>query len=148
MRHPPYGLCPAPVALWVRACDSARIRRASRSSRPSQTSGWLAPRRLAAGGSWRRAGEVFGIPIDADAEALFVIVYRYSDRFSAACAAHARRNFEELTHDGTSLVGLEAVRRFARIYGVEAALKDLTDDERRSQRQRQRLAKPLWEELQ
>lgn len=37
----------------------------------------------------------------------------YPDRFSAACAAHARRNFEELTHDGTSLVGLEAVRRFA-----------------------------------
>jgi hypothetical protein len=46
----------------------------------------------------------------------------------AACAAHARRNFEELTHDGTSVVGLEAVRRFARIYGVEAQLKDLSDD--------------------
>ena len=70
----------------------------------------------------------------------------YPDRFSAACAAHARRNFEELTHDGTSLVGLEAVRRFARIYGVEAQLKEFADDERRAQRQR--LAKPLWEELQ
>jgi hypothetical protein len=63
----------------------------------------------------------------------------------AACAAHARRNFEELTRDGTSVVGLEAVRRFARIYGVEAQLKDLSDDERRAQRQR--FAKPLWEEL-
>jgi hypothetical protein len=70
----------------------------------------------------------------------------YPDRFGAACAAHARRNFEELTHDGTSVVGLEAVRRFARIYGVEAELKDLSDDERRAQRQL--LAKPLWEELQ
>ncbi|MBS0451911.1 MAG: IS66 family transposase [Proteobacteria bacterium] len=70
----------------------------------------------------------------------------YPDRFGAACAAHARRNFEELTHDGTSAVGLEAVRRFARIYGVEAELKDLSDDERRAQRQR--LAKPLWEEFQ
>lgn len=70
----------------------------------------------------------------------------YPDRLGAACAAHARRNFEELTHDGTSVVGLEAVRRFARIYGVEAQLKDLGDDDRRAQRHR--LAKPLWEELQ
>lgn len=69
----------------------------------------------------------------------------YPDRLGAACAAHARRNFEELTHDGTSVVGLEAVRRFARIYGVEAQLKELSDDERRARRQQ--LAKPLWEEL-
>ena len=69
----------------------------------------------------------------------------YPDRLGAACAAHARRNFEELAHDGTSPVGLDAVRRFARIYGVEAELKDLGDDERRVQRQG--LAKPLWEEL-
>jgi transposase len=69
----------------------------------------------------------------------------YPDRLGAACAAHARRNFEELTHDGTSVVGLEAVRRFARIYGVEAQLQDLSDDDRRAQRQQ--LARPLWEEL-
>ena len=70
----------------------------------------------------------------------------YPGRLSAACTAHARRNFEELMRDGTSVVGLEAVRRFARIYGVEAELKELGDDERRAQRQR--LARPLWEELQ
>jgi transposase len=70
----------------------------------------------------------------------------YPDRVGAACVAHARRNFEELTQGGTSVVGLEAVRRFARIYGVEAELKDFTDEERRTQRQR--LAKPLWDELQ
>ncbi|WP_235579074.1 IS66 family transposase [Pseudorhodoferax sp. Leaf274] len=70
----------------------------------------------------------------------------YPNRVGAACVAHARRNFEELTHEGTSVVGLEAVRRFARIYGVEAELKDLSDEERRAQRQR--LAKPLWDELQ
>jgi transposase len=69
----------------------------------------------------------------------------YPDRVGAACAAHARRNFEELTHDGTSVVGLEAVRRFARIYGVETQLQDLSDDARRAQRQQ--LARPLWEEL-
>ena len=62
------------------------------------------------------------------------------------CAAHARRNFEELMHAGASPVGLDAVRRFARIYEVEGGLKDLSDEERR--RQRQRLARPLWEELQ
>lgn len=35
----------------------------------------------------------------------------YPGRISAACAAHARRNFEELTHDGTSPIGLDALRR-------------------------------------
>ncbi|MFG6441978.1 IS66 family transposase [Roseateles sp. LKC17W] len=69
----------------------------------------------------------------------------FPGRISAACAAHARRNFEELTKDGTSPVGLDALRRFARIYQVEGELKDLSDDERRAQRQR--LAKPLWDEL-
>lgn len=69
----------------------------------------------------------------------------YPGRMGAACAAHARRNFEELMRDGTSPVGLEAVHRFARIYGVEAGLKGLCDEERRTQRQR--LARPLWEEL-
>jgi transposase len=69
----------------------------------------------------------------------------YPDRIGAACAAHARRNFEELTHDGTSPVGIDAVRRFARIYEVEGELKSLNDDERTAQRQR--LAKPLWDEL-
>lgn len=65
----------------------------------------------------------------------------YPGRISAACAAHARRNFEELTHGGTSPIGLDALRRFARIYEVEGELKGLSDEERRAQRQR--LAKPL-----
>jgi len=69
----------------------------------------------------------------------------YPGRISAACAAHARRNFEELTKAGTSPIGLDALRRFARIYEVEGELKGLSDEERRAQRQR--LAKPLWEEL-
>ncbi len=69
----------------------------------------------------------------------------YPGRTSAACAAHARRNFEELAHGGASLVGMDAVRRFARIYEVEGALKGLGEDERSAQRQR--LARPLWNEL-
>jgi transposase len=56
----------------------------------------------------------------------------YPGRVSAACAAHARRNFEELTKDGTSPIGLDALRRFARIYEVEGELKGLSDDERRA----------------
>lgn len=70
----------------------------------------------------------------------------YPGRLSAACAAHARRNFEELTKAATSPIGLDALRRFARIYEVEGELKGLSDEERRAQRQR--LAKPLWEDLQ
>ena len=60
----------------------------------------------------------------------------YPGRISAACAAHARRNFEELTKDGTSPIGLDALRRFARIYEVEGELMELSDEQRLTQRQR------------
>ena len=43
----------------------------------------------------------------------------YPGRIIAACAAHARRTFEELTKDGASSIGLDALRRFARIYEIE-----------------------------
>ena len=69
----------------------------------------------------------------------------HPDRTSAACAAHARRKFEELARAGTSPVGDEAIRRYARIYAVEAELKGMGDDERMLQRQK--LAKPLWDKL-
>jgi hypothetical protein len=69
----------------------------------------------------------------------------YPGRVSAACAAHARRNFEELTKDCTSPIGPDALRRFARVYEVEGELKGLSDDERRAHRQR--LAGPLWHEM-
>ena len=69
----------------------------------------------------------------------------YPGRISAACAAHARRNFEELTKDGTSPIGLDALRRFARIDKVEGELKAFSDEQRLAQRQR--LARPLWHEM-
>ena len=69
----------------------------------------------------------------------------YPDRLDAACAAHARRKYEELARDGTSPVADEAIRRFARIYAVEGELKGMSDDERRALRQQ--LAKPLWDKL-
>jgi transposase len=66
-------------------------------------------------------------------------------RKAAACVAHARRKFDELAKAGTSLVGEEAIQRFAGIYAVERELTGLNYEERRSRRQA--LARPLWEQL-
>jgi transposase len=68
-------------------------------------------------------------------------------RLAAGCAAHARRKFEELTTRGAgaSPVALEAMQRWARIYHVERLLADATTEDRLEGRQR--LSRPLWEEL-
>lgn len=49
--------------------------------------------------------------------------------------AHARRKFNELADAGTSIVGEEAIQRFAGIYAVECELVNLSEKERRSGRQ-------------
>jgi transposase len=69
----------------------------------------------------------------------------HPDRIDAACAAHARRKYEELARDGTSPLAEDAIRRFARIYAVEGELTGLSDEQR--QALRQQLARPLWEQL-
>ena len=71
----------------------------------------------------------------------------YPQRKAAACAAHARRYFEELSRGGSSAsaVATEAMRRWARIYQAEGAFTGMGHDERR--RARQTLSKPLWDEL-
>jgi hypothetical protein len=69
----------------------------------------------------------------------------YPGRQAAACAAHARRKFEELAQAGASNVVQEALEYFARIYHVEGRLGSLAPDERLAMRQA--LAKPLWDEL-
>jgi transposase len=69
----------------------------------------------------------------------------YPDRRGAACVAHARRKFDELAKAGVSPLAEEAIRRFARIYEIEAELGGLQDDER--QQARQELAQPLWGKL-
>ncbi|MBS0449570.1 MAG: IS66 family transposase, partial [Proteobacteria bacterium] len=69
----------------------------------------------------------------------------YPGRIGAACAAHARRRYEELARDGTSPLAEEAIRRFARIYEVEGELKGRSDEERKALRQE--LAQPLWARL-
>lgn len=71
----------------------------------------------------------------------------YPLRRAAACAAHARRKFEELSHgdSAASMVAAEALQRFGRIYHVEGMLASLDAEQRH--RGRQQLSKPLWEEL-
>jgi len=71
----------------------------------------------------------------------------YPQRRSAACAAHARRRFEELSRggDSASAVATEALQRWARIYRAEADFAGMDHEERR--RARQQLSKPLWDEF-
>lgn len=71
----------------------------------------------------------------------------YPQRRSAACAAHARRYFEELSRGGNSAsaVATEALQRWARIYRAEAAFAEMDHHDRRHARQQ--LSKPLWDEF-
>jgi transposase len=71
----------------------------------------------------------------------------YPQRRGAACAAHARRKFEELSRgdSGASQVALEAVRRFGLIYHVEGLMVEMGQEQR--QQTRQQLSKPLWDEM-
>ena len=73
---------------------------------------------------------------------------RYSQRKSAACAAHAHRRFEELSRGkhSASAVAAEAMQRWARIYRAEGAFSEMSQDERRQARQA--VSRPLWEEFQ
>jgi transposase len=71
----------------------------------------------------------------------------YPQRKAAACAAHARRRFEELSRGGqsASAVATEAMLRWTRIYRAEAAFAEMGCEERRHARQA--LSRPLWEEF-
>ena len=69
----------------------------------------------------------------------------FTGRVGAGCAAHARRKFEELAKLGTSAVAHEALQRWARIYHVEGHFAQLAPEQRLQGRQR--LSRPLWEEL-
>ena len=71
----------------------------------------------------------------------------YPQRKAAACAAHARRYFEELSRGGSSAsaVATEAMRRWARIYHAEGAFAEMDAEQRRQARQA--MSKPLWDEF-
>jgi transposase len=71
----------------------------------------------------------------------------YPQRKAAACAAYARRKFEELSRGGSSAsaVAAEAMRRWARIYHAEGAFAEMDAEQRRQARQA--MSKPLWSEF-
>jgi transposase len=69
-----------------------------------------------------------------------------SGRIAAACAAHARRKFEELAKTGSSEVAQEAIRRFALIYRAEGQFADMDHQQRLAARKE--ITAPMWENLQ
>lgn len=69
----------------------------------------------------------------------------FPQRVSAACAAHARRKFDELAKSGKSTLATQAIVRFAAIYHAEKSFAGM-DGPTRTQA-RQRIAAPLWQEL-
>lgn len=68
-----------------------------------------------------------------------------SGRIAAACAAHARRKFEELANTGASEVAQEAIRRFALIYHAEGQFAGM-DDQQRLEARRE-LTRPMWDNM-
>ena len=68
-----------------------------------------------------------------------------SGRLAAACAAHARRKFEELAKTGTSDVAQEAIRRFGLIYHAEGQFAGMDHQQRLEARSE--LTKALWENM-
>ncbi|MBT9491214.1 MAG: IS66 family transposase [Paucibacter sp.] len=64
-------------------------------------------------------------------------------RSTAFCMAHARRKFDEIVD--SSPVAVEAIRRIAWLYKVEAAARPLSADERLQMRLER--SKPMWEQL-
>ena len=69
----------------------------------------------------------------------------FPQRVSAACAAHARRKFDELAKSGKSTLATQAIVRFAAFYHAEKSFAGM-DGPTRTQA-RQRIAAPLWQEL-
>ena len=63
----------------------------------------------------------------------------------AGCLAHARRKFFDLWANHKSAIAEHALALFARLYEIEAALKDLDPEERR--RCRQQDSKPAAQAL-
>lgn len=84
--------------------------------------------------------------LQADAYAGFNGIYKLGHVREAACWAHARRKFHELSIGKTpSPMGQEAVRRIGLLYEIEREIHGLTPEERAKARRER--AKPLLEGL-
>jgi hypothetical protein len=69
----------------------------------------------------------------------------YPQRKAAGCVVHARRKFDELAKAGASEVAVQAIRRIAQIYHVEAQFEGMQPAQRLAARQER--TQPLWLEL-
>jgi len=69
----------------------------------------------------------------------------WKGRIAAACAAHARRYFEELANAGASEVAHEAIKRFALIYHAEGQFASMDHQQRLAARNE--ITKKMWQDL-
>ena len=72
-------------------------------------------------------------------------VLKKEARVGAACLAHARRKFDELTRDNLSPVGALAIQHIAALYKIERQIKGFSVDDRLAARQAS--SQPLCEDL-
>ena len=72
-------------------------------------------------------------------------VLKKETRIEAACLAHARRKFDELTKDNLSPVSMQAIQRIAALYKIERQIKGFSVQERLAARQTS--SKPLCDDL-
>ena len=83
--------------------------------------------------------------LQADAYAGFGALYEDGRVLPAACWAHVRRKFYEITQAHDSPLAQEALRRIGALYAIEEAIRGQTPEVRREQRQAR--AGPLLDEL-
>jgi hypothetical protein len=81
----------------------------------------------------------------ADGYAGFNDLYRSGNVREVACMAHIRRKFTDIFKAEGSIIAEEAIKRIARLYGVEKAARGSSPDER--VRLRQARAKPIFDDL-
>lgn len=81
----------------------------------------------------------------ADGYAGFNDLYRTGKVTEVACRAHIRREFVDIHKSPGSAIAEEAIKRIAKLYGVEKEVRGRPPDERVKARQRQ--SKPVFDDL-
>jgi mRNA-degrading endonuclease toxin of MazEF toxin-antitoxin module len=82
--------------------------------------------------------------LQADAFAGYDCIFASKDVIEVACMAHARRKFEDALATDQDVAN-EALALIGKLYTLERGWKELTDDERKAQRQEH--ARPLLDEF-
>jgi transposase len=81
----------------------------------------------------------------ADGYAGFNDLYRAGKITEVACMAHIRRKFVDVHKSQGSAIAEEAIKRIAKLYGIEKVVRGQPPDERRKARQKQ--SKPVFDDL-